>query len=126
MKDKHIYIIPEFHSIIDIITNSSTELFVVLEDKVEPTFRELFKAFAEYAEGRQIDHETEICTLKSYENEHDCSVTLDDYPSLSEDDKKRIWIIDASYHNDFLNLMIRDYLNPIDIDRYMINYNGFR
>lgn len=123
MKDKHIYIIPEFHSIIDIITNSSTELFVVSEDKVEPTFRELFKAFAEYAEGRQIE---EICTLKSYENEYDCSVTLDDYPSLSEDDKKRIWIIDASYHNDFLNLMIRDYLNPIDIDRYRINYNGFR
>lgn len=103
---------------IDVITNSSTELFVASEEMVEPAFRELFKSFMEYCDGREIDFESQIYSLKSYENEMNCKITF-----KKELERDKIWLIEASYHNDFLNLFLT-HVHPLMDDEYEIKWVG--
>lgn len=101
---------------IDVITNSSTELFVTSEEMVEPAFRELFKSFMKYSDEREIDYESEIHSLESYEKELNCKITF-----KKELERDKIWVIEASYHNDFLNLLLT-HVHPLMDDEYKIEW----
>jgi hypothetical protein len=47
---KQIIVIPEFHSLIDVITNSSTELFIADTDKSIDAIKELLAGLSQYAD----------------------------------------------------------------------------
>lgn len=121
MDNKNFYIV-SVHSIVDYISNSSTELYVTSQDLVEDSFKEIFKAFMKYADWHDLDHETEIRKLKNYEKEHGCEFTFKEGLNV---DKETMWVIDASYHNDFLNLLLRKYMNPLAEDDFFVKYNGW-
>lgn len=116
--DKNIILI-SVHSVIDVITNSSTELFVTSENLVEESFRDVYKALMEHAEHRQLDYETEILRLSQFEHDKNCEFIF-----KNEIDRDSVWIIDASYHNKFLNLMIEKYFNPIKEEDYRMKWGG--
>lgn len=98
--DKKIYLI-HVHSVIDVITNSSTELFVIDENKVEEAFKEVFRDIVGLCE---VDYETEIRKLKDY----GCRITF-----LKDIDTDSVYVFEASYHNNLLNNLINNHFNPL-------------
>jgi len=109
----------KIHSIIDVITNSSTELFVIDQSKVEEAFKEVFKILMEQSKWNQFDEETYISKLKHYEK--DCNVTVNFKDSSIN--KSEIYMIEASYHDKLLNYLIENHFNPISENDYEIKYN---
>ena len=93
----------KLHSFIDVITNSSTELFVVDKTKIEGQMKDMF----EFLLDTHIDEETEIRTWEDYPY-------TDDYILPEGIDSKECYVIDASYHNTLLTELIKKYFNPID------------
>lgn len=104
MANKHIVSV---HSVIDVITNSSTELFIVDKNKVDEAFKEVFSILMkEY--GWRAHGETEIQRLTDYEKENNVKLKF-----TEEIDPKSIYVIDADYHDDLLNHLIEKHFNPI-------------
>lgn len=101
---KVIYIINP-HSVIDVITNSSTELFVVDGNKVEEGFKEVFRVITK--EISELDFETTITKYNDFDMEEGFRL-----PSEIKD-TSNLWVIHASQHNTLLNTLIERYFNPI-------------
>lgn len=104
------------HSLIDVITNSSTELFIVDKNKVDEAFKEVFTILMKELDWRG-DGETEVKRLKDYEEDYNV------YFKFSEDvDRDSVYIINADYHDDLLNHLIEKHFNPISPSDYEEEY----
>lgn len=60
---KQIIIIPEFHSLIDVITNSSTELFICNTDKNEEAIKEFLSGLSAFIDGDETCGVGEIYSI---------------------------------------------------------------
>jgi hypothetical protein len=104
--EKELHVV-SVHSMSDVITNSSTELFIVDENKVTESMKELFKFICECNE---IDYESEIFKYDEYEYKEDF-VLPEEYVGKTGS----LYIINASNHNDLLNQLIDKYFNVIEL-----------
>ena len=93
------------HSFIDVITNSSTELFVVDKSKIKEEMKELFELIID----TELDYET---TVESYEDYR----YKDDFILPEGCDSKDCYVIDASNSNILLEKIINKYFNPIEVE----------
>ena len=99
-----LYIV-NIHSMVDVITNSSTELYVIDKTKIEKHFIELFK----YIIGlKEIDYETTIESLSNYRYK-------DDLVLPEECKKEDCYIIRVSNDNLLLDKIINKFFNPIEV-----------
>ena len=106
MENKNILI--NVHSLVDVITNSSTELFIVDANKVQETMKELFNFLLNCTE---IDFETEI--FKYDESDYKNDYVL---PEEYENNTENLYFINASHHNELLMQIIDKYFNPIELE----------
>ena len=92
-------IIHKPHSFVDLITNSSTELYVVDKSKTE----EIFQPFIDILMSMyEIDYESTICKfLDSTESEF-----LEVPEGYNPDD---LYILEVSYHNALLNELLNHF-----------------
>jgi hypothetical protein len=90
---KEIIIINKPHSIIDLITNSSTELFIVNQEKTEGIFKEILNIIFEID---RIDFESTVLKFLESGYAHEINILDDSNP---ED----LYILNISYHNELLN-----------------------
>ena len=93
------------HSIIDLITNSSTEIFLIDKDKIQKDMIDLFEFMLE----NNLDHETTIEKYKDYEYKEEFRLPK----GYNEDN---LYVIDTSYHNPLLNKIINKFFNPINFE----------
>lgn len=100
--DKNIIIVNKPHSIVDVITNSSTELFIVDKSKT----LEIYQEFLDMLMYMEIDYESEICKFNDYEYNSDIKLPEGCNP---ED----LYVINASYHNAILNKFINDFFHTV-------------
>ena len=106
MKKNKTYIV-DVHSLIDVITNSSSELFIVDANKIEGTLKELF----EFIIGdNEIDYETSV-------RKFDDDSSKDNFilPECYKDDTSSLYMINADQSNYLLQHIIQEYFNPIPI-----------
>jgi hypothetical protein len=96
---------------IDVITNSSTELFIVDKNKVQEGMAEIFDLVIN---ANDLDYETEIIPLKEYEYK--------DQYILPKGNIDNYYVIRASYHNELLNRIIEKFFNPIELEENEEDY----
>ena len=97
----------QVHSMIDVITNSSTELFIIDETKIENGLEEVFS----FLKGAgDFDYESEITKFKDYEYS-------DDYNIIDKTiDLENVYIIRADQNNRLLIMLITNFFNPLKFD----------
>jgi hypothetical protein len=96
------------HSLVDLITNSSTEIFIIDENKVKETMKEIFQFIVNEAE---IDYESTVEKFDDYEYKDDY-ILSEEYKNNSSN----LYIIHASQHNELLNSIIEKFFNPIELE----------
>ena len=92
----------KIHSIIDVITNSSTELFTVDTSKCEALLKEIFLFLA------NADPEASLELLK------DCDY-IDDYIIPEDLDLENVYVCQIDQNNQMFWDFIEKYLNVIDL-----------
>lgn len=97
----------QLHSVIDLITNSSTELFVVDGNKAEGILKEILEFMIEQSLNGSL--ETEIVTLENYKYK-------DDYIIPEGLNEKQVYAITVDYHDVFLNKFIDKYFTLITLE----------
>jgi len=101
---KKIYIV-SIHSTVDLIANSSTEIFVVDKNKVKQEMKELF----EFCLECEIDYETSIVKFED-DSYYKDDIILPEY--VNPDD---CYLIHSSINNPLFENIIRKFFNPIEI-----------
>lgn len=101
--DKNIIIVNKPHSIVDVITNSSTELFIVDKSKTLEIYQELLDMLMDM----EIDYESEICKFNDSEDNSDIEL-------LEGCNPEDLYVINASYHNAILNKFINDFFYTVE------------
>ena len=100
----NIYVV-QLHSMVDVITNSSTELYIVDKQRVAEGFVEVFNLLTS---GIEIDSETRIWSWEDY--------NLKEEIVLPKDTKmKDLYVIKADHHNELLLYIIKNMFHPISI-----------
>lgn len=92
------------HSIIDIITNLSTELFIIDKSCIQDDMKELFK----FLLGIELDSESTIQLYAEYEYKDDIDVS--DFTSVDN-----LYVLDISHHNLLLKTIVNKFFNPIEL-----------
>lgn len=87
------------HSFVDLITNSSTELYVVDKSKTEETFKFMIDFLMDLYE---IDYESSICKFTDSDKSEWWTVP----EGYNADD---LYLIDVSYHNNLLSELMRHF-----------------
>lgn len=100
------------HSMVDVITNSSTELFIIDETKIENGLGEVFS----FLKGAgDFDYESEIIKFEDYEYSSE-------YKLIDETiDLANVYIIRADQNNQLLITLIEKFFNPLKFD-YVYKY----
>lgn len=88
-----IIILNKPHSFVDLITNSSTELFIIDKSNTEDQFKIFIDILMDMYE---IDYESDICKLTDYPYKDEIEIP----ESYNIDD---LYILNISYHNTLLN-----------------------
>jgi len=104
MNKKVFFIKP--HSMVDLITNSSTELFIIDLSKVTEFLNEVFK---ELIMKSNYCGESEICKLSEYRNS-------DEYIIPDDIDINNTYVCEIDNHDVFLLSFIEKYFQPIELD----------
>jgi len=99
------------HSMIDVITNSSTELFIVDKNTIQEGMTEIFELIVN---ANDLDYETEVIPLKEYEYK--------DQYILPKGNIDNYYVICASYHNELLMGIIEKFFNPIELEENEEDY----
>lgn len=99
-------ILINIHSFVDLITNSSTEIFIVNPNNLKEQVQDFFN----FIKGAIGDGgESYVETLEQY----DCDNSIILPEGINRDD---CFVINASYHDELLNEIIEKYFKPIDYD----------
>ena len=97
----------QLHSVIDLITNSSTELFVVDGNKAEGILKEILEFIIE--QSLNDSSETEIVTLENY--------PYKDYYIIPEGlNEKQVYVMNIDYNDVFLQNFINKYFTLIRLE----------
>ena len=97
----------KLHSVVDLITNSSTELFIVDASKAEGILKEVLKFIVE--EGKSGYSDTKIETLENYRYKEDFIIPEDL-------DQSQIYVMDIDYSDTFLEKFIEKYFTTITLN----------
>ena len=97
----------KLHSVVDLITNSSTELFIVDASKAEGILKEVLKFIVE--EGKSGYSDTKIETLENYRYKEDFIIPEDL-------DQSQIYVMDIDYSDTFLEKLIEKYFTTITLN----------
>jgi len=94
------------HSFVDIITNSSSEIFVVDENKIEETLKEIFKFLLSL---EYIDNQSRIRKFSKYIDDFDDVILPDEYKNNIDS----LYYLDIDENNIFLVKLVEKYFHPI-------------
>ena len=97
----------KLHSVIDLITNSSTELFIVDASKTEGILKEMLEFIIN--EGNSGYTETTIELLENYRYKSDFIIPEDL-------DQTQIYVMDIDHSDGFLEKFITKYFTIIELD----------
>jgi len=87
------------HSFVDLITNSSTELYVVDKSKTEETFKFMIDFLMNLYE---IDYESSICKFTD-------SDRSENWPVPEGYNPEDLYLIDVSHHNNLLSELLNHF-----------------
>lgn len=87
------------HSFIDVITNSSTEMFIIDKSKIEESLLKVFDALLEEC---NLDYESKIESYNDYRYKND-------YILPEENNPDDCYVIDVSHSNDVLNMLVEKF-----------------
>lgn len=97
--EKIIVLLHKPHSFVDLITNSSTEIYVIDKSKTEEAFKTIIDFLMEVEE---IDYESSICKYTDYEYADGIEIP----EGYNPDD---LYILHASYHNRLLEALMNHF-----------------
>ena len=103
--NEYVYII-NVHSFVDLITNSSTEIFVVDSEKIEESVKEIFKFLVD---STNLGIDSYI--VKFTTNPEDFSDIV--LPKEYENNKNSLYYFSIDQNNTFLINIIEKYFNPL-------------
>ena len=97
----------KLHSIVDLITNSSTELFIVDATKAEGILKEILEFTVK--EGNSGYSDTRIETLENYRYKEDFIIPEDL-------DQTQIYVMNIDQGDSFLESFIKEYFTLINLE----------
>lgn len=100
------------HSVIDVITNSSTELYIVDRSKIKESLQEVFDVITKSVGGNSY-HETKIMSLKEYCKSYGYKIYF-----KNKIDESDLYVFNVDYSEITLNSLVRDLFNPIPHSEY--------
>jgi len=98
----------DIHSMTDLITNSSTELFIVDENKIEGTLKEVFVLASD---SNNLGDESSVIKFDDYKYKNDYILT-EEY----ENNTSSLYVFNISYDDAFLINAIEQLFNPIKLE----------
>lgn len=101
---KQIFVI-NVHSFIDVITNSSTEMFIIDKSKLEESIKQVFDAIVNQ---KELDYESKVTTWEDYRWKED--IILPEGTCVDD-----CYVIDVSHSNDVLYMLVEKFFKPLDI-----------
>lgn len=96
----------KLHSVVDLITNSSTELFIVDASKAEGVLKEMLEFIIKGGNSGYSD--TKIETLENYRYKEDFIIPEDL-------DQSQIYIMEIDHNDTFLERFVEKYFTTISL-----------